>query len=244
MDYVLKYSNKNLRDDYMKICGFQKMTLLDFPGRVACTVFTGGCNFRCPFCHNAALVTHIDGQMIDEAEIFSYLNKRKGLLDGVCITGGEPLLQSDIAEFIKSVKEMGFAVKLDTNGAFPERLAALIDEGLLDYVAMDIKNSKEKYSLTCGVCVDIAAIERSVELLKKGKVDYEFRTTLVKELHDEQDILSMASWLSGTRSWYLQNFVDSGDLIQKGLSAHSEEWVKNAQTLAAQTIECVKVRGL
>ena len=128
----------------MKIFGFQKMTLLDFPGRVACTVFTGGCNFRCPFCHNASLVTHIDGEEITTEEILSYLNKRKGLLDGVCVTGGEPLLQTDLADFLRAVKEMDYAIKLDTNGAYPEKLKALLEENLVDYVAMDIKNSKEK----------------------------------------------------------------------------------------------------
>lgn len=228
----------------MKIFGFQKMTLLDFPGRVACTVFTGGCNFRCPFCHNASLVTHIDGEEITTEEILSYLNKRKGLLDGVCVTGGEPLLQTDLADFLRAVKEMGYAVKLDTNGAYPEKLKALLEENLIDYVAMDIKNSKEKYALTCGVAVDMQKIEQSVELLKEGRVEYEFRTTLVKELHETQDIISMAKWLSGTRYWYLQSFVDSGDLIGKNLSAHSEAWVKNAQSLAGQVIEGVKVRGL
>lgn len=228
----------------MKIFGFQKMTLLDFPGRVACTVFTGGCNFRCPFCHNASLVTHIDGEEITTEEILSYLNKRKGLLDGVCVTGGEPLLQTDLADFLRAVKEMGYAVKLDTNGAYPEKLKALLEENLVDYVAMDIKNSKEKYALTCGVAVDMQKIEQSVELLKEGRVEYEFRTTLVKELHETGDILSMAKWLSGTRYWYLQSFVDSGDLIGKNLSAHSEAWVKNAQSLAGQVIEGVKVRGL
>lgn len=228
----------------MKIFGFQKMTLLDFPGRVACTVFTGGCNFRCPFCHNASLVTHIDGEEITTEEILSYLNKRKGLLDGVCVTGGEPLLQTDLADFLRAVKEMGYAIKLDTNGAYPEKLKALLEEHLVDYVAMDIKNSKEKYALTCGVAVDMQKIEQSVELLKEGRVEYEFRTTLVKELHETEDIMSMAKWLSGTRYWYLQNFVDSGDLIGKNLSAHSEAWVKNAQSLAGQVIEGVKVRGL
>lgn len=228
----------------MKIFGFQKMTLLDFPGRVACTVFTGGCNFRCPFCHNASLVTHIDGEEITTEEILSYLNKRKGLLDGVCVTGGEPLLQTDLADFLRAVKKMGYAVKLDTNGAYPEKLKALLEENLIDYVAMDIKNSKEKYALTCGVAVDMQKIEQSVELLKEGRVEYEFRTTLVKELHETQDIMSMAKWLSGTRYWYLQSFVDSGDLIGKNLSAHSEAWVKNAQSLAGQVIEGVKVRGL
>ncbi len=228
----------------MKIYGFQKMTLLDYPTKVACTVFTGGCNFRCPFCHNAGLVTHIDGPQIPVQEIFSYLEKRKGILDGVCITGGEPLLQGDIAEFISTVKNMGYAVKLDTNGAFPDRLKELIDASLLDYVAMDIKNSKEKYALTCGVDVDISKIEKSVEILKEGKVFYEFRTTLVREFHTKDDILSMANWLRGTRYWYLQSFVDSGDLIGKNLSAHEKEWVENAQTLVAPLIEGVKVRGL
>ena len=227
----------------MKIYGFQKMTLLDFPGRVACTVFTGGCNFRCPFCHNASLVTHIDGAPLAEEEIFTYLAKRKGLLDGVCITGGEPLLQPDIVPFLQKIKEMGYPIKLDTNGAFPERLAQLIELGLVDYVAMDIKNSKEKYALTAGTEVSLAAIEQSVELLKSGVVEYEFRTTLVKEFHTEEDILSMADWLRGTKYWYLQNFTDSGETIQKGLHSPGENWIKNAQTLAAQTIEGVKVRG-
>ena len=228
----------------MKIYGFQKMTLLDFPTKVACTIFTGGCNFRCPFCHNAGLVTHIDGPQIPVQEIFSYLEKRKGILDGVCITGGEPLLQPDIVEFISTIKNMGYAVKLDTNGAFPDRLKELIDASLLDYVAMDIKNSKEKYAQTCGIDIDISIIEKSVEILKEGKVPYEFRTTLVRELHTEEDILSMANWLSGTRYWYLQSFVDSGDLIGKNLSAPSKEWVENAQTLAVPLVAGVKVRGL
>lgn len=229
----------------MNIYGFQKMTLLDYPERVACTIFTGGCNFRCPFCHNASLVTHIEPELrIESEEIFSYLNKRKGLLDGVCISGGEPLLQSDIAEFIQKIKEMGYSVKLDTNGTDPQKLKMLIDEGLVDYVAMDIKNSKEKYALTAGVDVDISAIEQSVEMLKQGRVEWEFRTTLVRELHDLQDISSMAQWLVGTTSWYLQSFIDSGDIIGKNLHAPTKEWVKNAQTLAAQTVAGVKVRGL
>ena len=228
----------------MLLHGLGKLTLLDYPGNLACTAFTGACNFRCPFCHNASLVTHIDGEEITTEEILSYLNKRKGLLDGVCVTGGEPLLQTDLADFLRAVKEMGYAIKLDTNGAYPEKLKALLEENLIDYVAMDIKNSKEKYALTCGVAVDMQKIEQSVELLKEGRVEYEFRTTLVKELHETEDIMSMAKWLSGTRYWYLQSFVDSGDLIGKNLSAHSEAWVKNAQSLAGQVIEGVKVRGL
>ena len=158
----------------MKISGFQKMTLLDFPGRVACTVFTAGCNLRCPFCHNAALVTHIDeSASFSEEEILDYLKKRKGLLDGVCITGGEPLLQAGIEDFIAKIKAIGYAVKLDTNGFYPEKLISLVKGGLVDYVAMDIKNSKEKYAQTTGVeDIDINAVEKSVEFLLQGNIDF------------------------------------------------------------------------
>ena len=136
----------------MEIHGIQKMTLLDYPEKVACTIFTARCNFRCPFCHNASLVTHVDAAAaISEEEVFSFLAKRQGILDGVCITGGEPLLQPDIEEFIRKVKELGYQVKLDTNGSFPDRLEHLIDEGLVDYVAMDLKNCRERYGETVGL---------------------------------------------------------------------------------------------
>ena len=154
----------------MKICGFQKMTMLDYPGKVACTVFTGGCNFRCPFCHNALLVTEVDECVLwDENEIIEYLYKRKGIIDGVCITGGEPLMQKDIAGFLRKVKETGLPVKLDTNGSYPEKLRELVKEGLIDYVAMDIKNSKEKYPATVGLeKYDISKVEESVDFLLFG----------------------------------------------------------------------------
>ena len=174
----------------MQIHGFQKMTLLDFPGRVACTVFTGGCNLRCPFCHNALLVTKLtDTDIIPTESVFSYLEKRKGILDGVAITGGEPLLQPDIASFIRKIKNMGYAVKLDTNGAYPAKLRDLIEEGIVDYVAMDVKNSKEKYGETVGIPnFDVSKIEESIKFLMSGKVDFEFRTTVVKEFHTVEDI--------------------------------------------------------
>lgn len=201
----------------MKINGFQKMTVLDFPGKVACIVFTGGCNMRCPFCHNADLALNQGTDEFSEEEILAYLKKRQGLLDGVCITGGEPLLQPDIKEFIQKVRGLGYAVKLDTNGAFPERLKGLVNEGLLDYVAMDIKNQKEKYALTAGVNIDISKIEESVAFLMEGKVDYEFRTTVVSEFHENEDILKISEWIKGAKRYFLQNFVDSGNLIEKNI---------------------------
>ncbi len=199
----------------MTIHGFQKMTLLDYPGKVACTLFTAACNFRCPFCHNAGLVTSISAaERIGEEEIFAYLRKRQGILDGVCITGGEPTLQKDLPDFIRTVRSLGYAVKLDTNGSDPELLAALIDEGLVDYVAMDIKNTKEKYAATIGLAdYDLSPVEKSVKLLLEGRVDYEFRTTVVAEYHTPEDIASIARWIKGAPRYFLQPFVDSGNLI-------------------------------
>lgn len=207
----------------MKFGGLQKLTLLDYPGKMACTVFTSGCNLRCPFCHNAGLVTHIDGDFISQQDLLQFLSTRKGKLEGLCLTGGEPLLNKDVAQFLAEVKEMGFSVKLDTNGTNPNLLKQLIDDKLVDYVAMDIKNSKLKYSLTCGVNVNMEDIEKSVHLLKLGQVDYEFRTTVVRQLHEQQDIEDIARWLVGSKTWYLQQFVDSGDLIGQGMTAWDED---------------------
>lgn len=213
----------------MKINGFQKLTLLDFPEKVACIVFTAGCNFRCPFCHNASLVTHIDNSnQINEEEILEYLKKRKGIIEGVCITGGEPLLQPDLEDFVIKVKDLGLAVKLDTNGSSPEKLISLVEKGLLDYVAMDIKNSKEKYSLTAGVeTLNIENIEKSVEFLLQNHIPYEFRTTLVKDLHTPQDIVSIATWISGSKKYFLQNFVDSGDILGEKMAPLSQNELEN-----------------
>lgn len=227
----------------MKIGGLQKLTLLDYPGKMACTVFTSGCNLRCPFCHNAGLVTHIDGQYITSEEVLDFLATRKNKLEGMCLTGGEPLLNSDVAEFLYKVKQMGFSVKLDTNGTFPELLESIIKDGLADYVAMDIKNSADKYNLTCGREVNMRNILKSVELLKCGKADYEFRTTVVRQLHDEEDIESIAKWLSGAKVWYLQQFVDSGDLIGQGMSAWEED-VLHRFCATAQKYLPTFVRGI
>ena len=230
----------------MLINGFQKLTILDYPGKVACIVFTPGCNFRCPFCHNASLVTHIDKETyIDVDEVLTYLKKRQGLLDGVVITGGEPLLQDGIEEFIAEIKSLGYAVKLDTNGSFPEKLISIVEKGLVDYVAMDIKNSKDKYGITIGVeNFDITPIEKSVDFLKQGKVYYEFRTTVVKDFHTLEDIQDIVVWLKGAHKYFLQNFVDSGDLITDGLEPVSALLLKEMKEKATEFIPSVEIRGI
>ena len=229
----------------MKFYGFQKMTMLDFPGKVACTLFTGGCNFRCPFCHNAFLVTGFSGEIYDEEEILSYLQKRKGLLDGVCVTGGEPLLQVGLDDFLKKVKELGYLVKLDTNGSFPTRLKKLVGGGLVDYVAMDIKNCKEKYKLTSGCeSLDISAIEESVDFLINGNIDYEFRTTVVDGFHEKEDFEKIALWINGAKKYYLQNFVDSGNLIKEGLIGVSKDKMLEFSRLFNGKIPIVEIRGI
>lgn len=214
----------------MRLGGLQKLTLLDFPGHVACTVFTQGCNFRCPFCHNTPLVTGSDDPDYPLDEFFRFLQKRQGLLDGVAITGGEPLLQRDIPDFIRRIRALGYAVKLDTNGAFPALLRELIDEQLVDYVAMDIKNSPEKYEQTAGVSGILPAVQESVALLKEHRVDYEFRTTLVDELHEPEDFTAIGRWLSGTKHYFVQSFVDSGAILADGMHAASKE----------KTLQCLK----
>ena len=230
----------------MRIDGLQKMTLLDFPGKVACTVFTGGCNFRCPFCHNALLVTKLPEKPdYSEDEILSFLEKRTGLLDGVAITGGEPLLNPDIVDFIRKIRDMGYAVKLDTNGSFPERLKAIVGEGLVDYVAMDIKNRREKYTETVGLKnLDLSKIEESIDFLKSGAVDYEFRTTVVKQFHTVEDITAAAEWISGAKRYFLQNFVDSGELICEEVSGVDKETMLKMKSAAADFVPQTEIRGI
>ena len=230
----------------MKFHGFQKMTLLDYPGKVACTVFTGGCNFRCPFCHNALLVTQLnEAEDYDEEEIIEYLKKRKGLLDGVAVTGGEPLLSDETVEFIRRVKGEGYAVKLDTNGSFPERLKYLVNEKLVDYVAMDIKNSKELYSKTAGISnLNLSAIEESVSFLLGGNVDYEFRTTVVNGLHTVESISAAARWIQGAKRYFLQNFVDSGNLIDDSMTGVSKEEMEKMRQAALQYVPNTQLRGI
>lgn len=229
----------------MNIKGLQKTTLLDFPGKVACTVFTGGCNFRCPFCHNASLVTHQeDAPSFSEEEVLSYVKRRKGILDGVCITGGEPLLQPDIEAFCQKIHDLGLLVKLDTNGAQSERLQRMLDAGLVDYIAMDIKNSKEEYARTCGLPSFPTGVESSIELLLRSNVSYEFRTTVVKEFHNEKSIKDLSQWISGARQYFLQGFTDSGDLIESSLSAYSAEEMNALLSVARRYIPHAELRGV
>ncbi len=229
----------------MQILGFQKMTLLDFPGKVACTVFTGGCNLRCPFCHNALLVTDIHKEdSVEDAEIFDLLKKRKGLLDGVAITGGEPLLQPDLRDFILRVRELGFAVKLDHNGAYPDKLRALCDEGIVDYVAMDIKNSPEKYAATVGMkALDLSPYRESVAYLLSGKQDYEFRTTVVDELHVAEDFTAIGEWIAGAKRYFLQKFTDSGNLIGEGFHTPGEEKMQAILNTVTPFVPNTSIRG-
>lgn len=230
----------------MKFNGFQRLTLLDYPGKVACTLFTAGCNLRCPFCHNASLVTHIDNTNIyNKEEILSYLGKRQGILEGVCISGGEPLMQTEIEDFIKEVKALGYSIKLDTNGFYPDKLISLVEKSLIDYVAVDIKNSYSKYAKTTGIeNLDLSPLKRTVEFLLSGKVDYEFRTTIVEGLHTEADILDIGKTIKGAPRYFLQNFVDSGDLIGEGLCAISLENMKKMQKIAAQFVPNAEIRGI
>ena len=228
----------------MYISGLQKLTLLDFPGRLAATVFFGGCNFRCPFCHNASLVLSPERcEKISEEELLSFLESRKGKLSGVCITGGEPTLYKELKAFIKKIKDMGFAVKLDTNGTSPDLLSELISEGLVDYVAMDIKNSQKKYALTVGKEVDIEKIKRSVDILLSGKIDYEFRTTVVRELHEKEDFIAISEWISGAKRYFLQTFEDSGDLIGSGFSAYSKDETKAILGLILTNVPNAQIRS-
>ncbi|MBQ8782899.1 MAG: anaerobic ribonucleoside-triphosphate reductase activating protein [Clostridia bacterium] len=230
----------------MVFSGFQKLTLLDYPGRVACTLFTAGCNLRCPFCHNASLVTHINNEIVyPRDEVLSYLQKRKGLLEGVCITGGEPLLHNDLEDFILEVKKLGYFVKLDTNGTFPEKLKRLVNSSLIDYVAMDIKNCMDKYALTVGIeSFNVSDIEESVDFLLQNKIDYEFRTTVVNEFHTVQDIENIAKWISGAPRYFLQNFIDSGDLIGDNLSSVDLEVLSEMKNISTKYVQNTEIRGI
>lgn len=230
----------------MKICGFQKLTLLDYPGKTAATVFTGGCNFRCPFCHNGDLVLSVDSMgEIKEIEIFDTLRRRLGFLDGVCITGGEPLMWQDTEELIKDIKAMGYLVKLDTNGSYPDRLEKIIASGNLDYVAMDIKNSLASYPKTVGLkSFDTAPIERSVEILKSSGVDHEFRTTLVKNFHTERDMEEIGIWLQGEERYFLQAFKNSDNVIDHSLEGFEKQELEKMLEIVKRYIPGAQLRGV
>ncbi|MCR5457126.1 MAG: anaerobic ribonucleoside-triphosphate reductase activating protein [Clostridiales bacterium] len=230
----------------MIISGVQKLTLLDFPGRTACTVFFAGCNFRCPFCHNAILVERPQeaGSVLEE-DFFDFLKKRKGLLDGVAITGGEPTLNKDLPEFMAKIKELGYAVKLDSNGTNPEMLEKIISDGCVDYIAMDIKNCKEKYSQTAGVDNRfMERIERSVDLLMQNKVDFEFRTTVVKQFHTVEDMIKLSEWIKGDEKYFIQAFKNSGDLIDENMeSIDYDDYARFLEAIKPQ-LPNSSIRGL
>jgi len=230
----------------MVIHGLQKLTLLDYPGHTACTVFTARCNWRCPFCHNASLVLHPDSQpVIDESEFFSFLEKRRGLLDGVAVTGGEPTLQKDLPEFMQRVKALGFAVKLDTNGTNPAMLRRILDGGLADYVAMDIKAGRDNYPAVTGTLrPGLAAVEESVELLRRSGVEHEFRTTVVRELHSDADFEDIGRWLTGAEHYFLQAFKDSGDILSEGYGPCSREEMERFRAIVLPHIPSAQLRGV
>ena len=229
----------------MDIQGLQKMTLLDYPGKVACTVFLGGCDFRCPFCHNGELVLSPAPAQMDQEELLAFLKKRRGLLDGVCITGGEPLLRPDLPQFLEAIKALGYPVKLDTNGSHPAALRDLAQRKLVDYVAMDIKNSPALYPLTAGVPeLDLGPIRESVAFLLEGTVDYEFRTTVVREFHDGDSFRAIGPWLAGAKRYFLQSFVDRDTVIREGLHPWDRESLQTFADLVRPWVPSVELRGV
>ena len=226
----------------MRILGLQKLTLLDFPERIACTVFTSGCNMRCPFCHNASLARG-EGDEIGEDEFFAFLESRVGRLDGVCISGGEPTLQSDLADFAAKIKSLGFLVKLDTNGTRPEVIRSLISGGLVDYIAMDIKNSPSKYAVTAGVEEqDFGRIAESIKIISESGINHEFRTTVTAELHTCEDIEAVCNLLHQDAKYYLQSYRDEGDIMQKCLSVPTEEQISELLQAARRRLPLAQKR--
>lgn len=230
----------------MTIAGFQKLTLLDYPGKTACTVFTAGCNLRCPFCHNADLVlSPASIEKFSEDEVLAYLNKRKGLIDGICITGGEPMLMKDLPYFCQKIKDIGLSVKIDTNGSFPSLLKNIVDNGLCDYVAMDIKNSLSKYSETVGIeNLDVSVFEESIDFLKNSGIAHEFRTTVCRPFHTPDDILEIGRMLGQNEHYYLQSFVDSGRLIGDGVSGFSPSEMKEMLSKLKHFVPNADIRGI
>lgn len=236
----------NEDDCQLKVFGMQKLTLLDYPGKLASTLFTGGCNFRCPFCQNADLVFLPENlSEINRDDLYDFLKKRKSTLDGICISGGEPLIHEELESFLKKLKALDYKVKLDTNGSYPKLLKKYVEAGYIDYVAMDIKNTKERYAKTIGLEVfDLTPIEESIDFLIHGKIDYEFRTTVVKDFHGLQEIESIAEWLKGAKAYYLQAFVDSERVIQSGLKDYDAEEMQLLCEAAKKFIPNTQVRGL
>ena len=229
----------------MQIFGLQKTTLLDYPGKLSSIVFTGGCNMNCPFCHNSELITLPKTGRISEEEVLSHLQKRRSTLEGLVITGGECTLQKDLVDFCKKVKEMDYLIKIDTNGTLPGRIKELVAHHLIDYVAMDIKNSKEKYALTCGQnSIDLIKIQESIDYLMENHVDYEFRTTVVSNYHSQEDMEKIGKWICGAKALYLQAFKDCDTVMTKNLSAPTKEELLSYQSILLKYINTVEIRGI
>lgn len=229
----------------MNIQGLIKTTLLDYPGIVASTIFLGGCNMRCPFCHNMNLVNNIEEAPYSESDIFTHLNKRQGIIEGVCITGGEPTLHKDLPVFISRIRQLDYKIKLDTNGTNPQMLAELISNGLIDYVAMDIKSSPANYAIVCGnSAIDFSSIEKSIKILINSNIDYEFRTTLVSQYHNFEVIKDIATLINGAKKYYLQSFKDSQYVPDHSLSPCGEDILKTYKDYLASYIEKVEIRGI
>lgn len=228
----------------MNIHGLQKITLLDYPGKVACTVFLAGCNYRCPYCHNSELIDPDAEPIMSDDELLDFLKTRVGRLEGVAITGGEPLFTKETPLLIEKIKSLGYPVKLDTNGCFPDRLASLIKSGLIDYVAMDIKNSPERYAATAGLStLNLEPVNRSVDLLKNGDCDYEFRTTVINEFHDEDSFYGIGKWIAGSRRYFLQPFTDRDTVLYEGFSTPLPEKMNKYAEIVRQFVDDVFIRG-
>lgn len=229
----------------MKIVGLQKMTLLDFPGKIGCTVFLGGCDLRCPFCHNAELIDGTAGELCSRGELLDFLKKRVGMLEGVVITGGEPLLNAELGGLLGEIRALGFPVKLDTNGTHPKRLDEILRSGLVQYVAMDVKNSPERYARTAGVtAIDIGKIKQSVGLIMNGGVEYEFRTTVVREFHDESSFYGIADLIDGAKKYFLQPFEDREQVAAGGLHSPTKEELGRYAEIVRPHVGEVGIRGI
>lgn len=230
----------------IKIHGFNKLTLLDYPEKMAATIFLGHCNFRCPFCQNGGLVLNPEAEpVIPVEDVLKVLKKRQGILDGVCITGGEPTLHSDLPEFIAKIKKLGYAVKLDTNGSRPKMIKYLVEQNLIDYVAMDIKNAPSRYGETVGVSqLDFSCIEESVAFLMSGAVDYEFRTTVARELHTEAEFKQIGEWIAGCKRYFLQGYQESGQVIRPVFTSYTRGELEQFREILLETISCVEIRGV
>lgn len=230
----------------MKIYGLNKTTLLDYPGKVAATIFLGGCNFRCPFCQNSSLVLNPSAQPeIPVKEVLSFLKKRKGILDGVCITGGEPTLSPDLPELLQEIRTLGYPIKLDTNGTHPALLKTLTEQNLIQMTAVDIKACPDNYPALCGlVHPELDAVKETVEFLKNGTLDYEFRTTVIRELHSEKDFIEIGQWLTGAKAYYLQAYRDSEEVLQPGFSSYTRKELEHFREILKRTIPLVEFRGI